>query len=78
MAMGSGSFKALDRDRSDTAAILYFGGTTSTPEQVTAYCRELMDVASADGGFIFSSGAGMQGSKPENVRAMMKAAKQPV
>ena len=49
---------------------------TGTPEQVTAYCRELMEIASSDGGFIFSSGAGMQGSRPENVRAMMNAAKQ--
>jgi long-chain acyl-CoA synthetase len=32
MEMGSGSFKALDRDRADTAAILYTGGTTGTPK----------------------------------------------
>ena len=32
MEMGSGSFKALDRDRTDTAAILYTGGTTGTPK----------------------------------------------
>ncbi len=34
MNMGSGSFKPLDRDRSDTAAILYTGGTTGTPKGV--------------------------------------------
>ncbi|OGP94514.1 MAG: AMP-binding protein [Deltaproteobacteria bacterium RBG_16_54_18] len=34
MAKGSGSFKALDRDRADTAAILYTGGTTGTPKGV--------------------------------------------
>ena len=34
MAMGSGSFKAIDRDRSDTAAILYTGGTTGMPKGV--------------------------------------------
>jgi uroporphyrinogen-III decarboxylase len=33
-----------------------------------------MDVA-ADGGFIFSTGAGMQGSKNENVKAMVDFAK---
>ena len=34
MAMGSGSFKAVDRDRTDTAAVLYTGGTTGTPKGV--------------------------------------------
>jgi long-chain acyl-CoA synthetase len=34
MNMGSGSFRALDRDRADTAAILYTGGTTGTPKGV--------------------------------------------
>ncbi|MGE5841868.1 MAG: class I adenylate-forming enzyme family protein [Deltaproteobacteria bacterium] len=34
MNMGTGSFKALDRDRMDTAAILYTGGTTGTPKGV--------------------------------------------
>ena len=34
LEMGSGSFKALDRDRTDTAAILYTGGTTGMPKGV--------------------------------------------
>ncbi len=34
MAMGTGSFSAVDRDRADTAAILYTGGTTGTPKGV--------------------------------------------
>ena len=34
MEMGSGSFKAIDRDRADTAAILYTGGTTGIPKGV--------------------------------------------
>ncbi len=34
MAMGSGSFKAVDRDRMDTAAVLYTGGTTGIPKGV--------------------------------------------
>jgi long-chain acyl-CoA synthetase len=32
--IGSSSFRAIDRDRSDTAAILYTGGTTGTPKGV--------------------------------------------
>jgi long-chain acyl-CoA synthetase len=34
MDTGSGSFKALDRDRADTATILYTGGTTGIPKGV--------------------------------------------
>jgi len=34
MNMGASSFKTLDRDRTDTAAILYTGGTTGTPKGV--------------------------------------------
>ena len=34
MNMGAGSFKALDRDRTETAAVLYTGGTTGTPKGV--------------------------------------------
>jgi uroporphyrinogen-III decarboxylase len=48
---------------------------TASPDDVTAYCKNLMDVAGKDGGFIFSTGAGMQGAKAENVKAMMDFAK---
>ena len=34
MKKGSGSFKAIDREQVDTAAILYTGGTTGTPKGV--------------------------------------------
>ncbi len=34
LEMGSGSFTAVKRDRSDTAAILYTGGTTGVPKGV--------------------------------------------
>lgn len=49
---------------------------TGTPRQVRDYCLNLMEVAGTNGGFIFSSGAGIQGSKAENVKAMMEAAKE--
>jgi uroporphyrinogen-III decarboxylase len=48
---------------------------TATPDEVKAYCKELIDVAGKDGGFIFSTGAGMQGAKTENVRAMIEFSK---
>jgi hypothetical protein len=44
---------------------------TANPEEVKDYCRNLIDTAGRDGGFILSTGAGMQGSKPENVKAMI-------
>ncbi len=34
MKMGTAAFRAVDRDRSDTAVILYTGGTTGTPKGV--------------------------------------------
>jgi hypothetical protein len=49
---------------------------TGTPDEVRVYCRELIDVAGRDGGFILSSGAGLQGSKPENVKAMIDFSKE--
>jgi hypothetical protein len=49
---------------------------TGTPDEVKTYCKELIDVAGADGGFILSTGAGMQGSKASNVKAMMDFAKE--
>jgi uroporphyrinogen-III decarboxylase len=49
---------------------------TATTNKVEAYCKNLMDVAGRDGGFIFSTGAGMQGAKAENVKAMIDFAKQ--
>lgn len=48
---------------------------TASPDDVKAYCKNLMDVAGRDGGFIFSTGAGMQGAKTENVKAMIDFAK---
>ena len=49
---------------------------TGTPNQVESYCKDLIEVAAPGGGFIFSSGAGMQGSKPENVKAMITSVRE--
>ena len=48
---------------------------TASPDDVKAYCKNLVDVAGKHGGFIFSTGAGMQGAKAENVKAMMDFSK---
>ena len=49
---------------------------TGTTDDVEKYCRTLIDTAGEDGGFILSTGAGMQGSKPANVRAMIDFSKE--
>jgi hypothetical protein len=49
---------------------------TATPDDVKGYCMKLIDVAGREGGFILSSGAGMQGAKAENVKAMIDIGKQ--
>ena len=42
-----------------------------TTDDVKQHCKRLIDTAGRDGGFILATGAGMQGSKPENVKAMI-------
>ncbi len=49
---------------------------TGTPDDVKQHCRSLIDTADKDGGFILSSGAGIQGSKPANVKAMIDFSKE--
>ncbi len=46
-----------------------------TPDSIKQYCRGLIDMAGKDGGYIFSTGAGMESSNPENVKAMIDFAK---
>jgi hypothetical protein len=48
---------------------------TGTPDDVTHYCKKLIDTAGKDGGFILSTGAGMQGARPQNVKAMIDFSK---
>jgi uroporphyrinogen-III decarboxylase len=48
--------------------------TLGTPEQVTAYCKKIIQVIGEGGGFILSSGCSTPyDSKIENVRAMVRA-----
>lgn len=49
---------------------------SATSDEIKAYCRELIDTAGRDGGYIFSTGAGMENAKPENVKTMINFAKQ--
>jgi hypothetical protein len=46
-----------------------------TPDDVKEYCRKLIDTAGKDGGFILATGAGIQGSKPANVKARIDFSK---
>ena len=48
---------------------LLVGGT---PDQVRAYCKNLIDTVGKDGGYIMSAAALMDGAKPENVKAMFE------
>ncbi|MBI2847869.1 MAG: uroporphyrinogen decarboxylase [Chloroflexi bacterium] len=49
---------------------------TGTPEEVDAYCKDLIKVAGKGGGYIIATGVGIgRGAKAENVRAMINAVK---
>ncbi|MBN2240930.1 MAG: hypothetical protein JW712_14265 [Dehalococcoidales bacterium] len=50
--------------------------TTGTPEEVKDYCKELIDVCAPGGGFILAGGAMVARANPENLIAMMDAAKE--
>jgi uroporphyrinogen-III decarboxylase len=43
---------------------------TGTPEQVKAYCKDLIDVAGKNGGYIMSFGTSMDQAKPDTIKAM--------
>ena len=49
---------------------------TGTADNVRIHCKRLIESMGRDGGFIFSTGAGMQGAKKENVKVMIETAKQ--
>jgi hypothetical protein len=47
-----------------------------TPEQVKAYCRDLIDVAGKGGGYIMSFGTAMDEGKAETIHAMVDVTKE--
>jgi len=49
--------------------------TAGTPDEVDAYCKELIEVVGKDGGFILANGCGVDHAKAENKRAMIEAGK---
>ena len=48
----------------------------SKPEEVTDYCKKLIDGVGRDGGFVLSNGAFFDEAVPANVMAMVEAAKE--
>jgi hypothetical protein len=48
----------------------------STPEEVTAHCRNLIEKIGVGGGYILDLGAGPEKAKAENVHALINAAKE--
>ncbi len=50
--------------------------STGTPQAVKEYCRKLIETCAPGGGYILSAGASVEKAPPENLRAMMEAAKE--
>jgi hypothetical protein len=50
--------------------------TASEPSEVTAYCRDLIEIVGAGGGYILDLGAGPASGRAENLHAMIRAAKE--
>jgi uroporphyrinogen-III decarboxylase len=49
---------------------------TGSPKEVKEYCRKLIEVCAPGGGFILTGGAHVDQGNPDNLRAMMEAAKE--
>lgn len=49
---------------------------TGTPQEVKEYCRRLIEVCGPGGGYILAGGANIDTGNPENLRAMMEAARE--
>jgi uroporphyrinogen-III decarboxylase len=47
---------------------------TGTPDDVSAYCKQVIETAGKGGGYIMATGAGVgRGANPENVRALINS-----
>ncbi|MBN2034858.1 MAG: hypothetical protein JW836_16450 [Deltaproteobacteria bacterium] len=49
---------------------------TRTPEEVKAYCKNLIDVAAKGGGFILSTGTAIDEGKADTLHAMIDFTKE--
>ena len=49
---------------------------TGTAQEVKKYCRDLIETCAPGGGYILSGGASATEARPENLRAMMEAARE--
>ena len=54
-------------------ASLFYAGT---PAGMKDYCKKLIETAGKGGGFILSSGAGIDEARPENLQAVIEAVKE--
>ena len=49
---------------------------TGSPQDVKNYCRNLIEIAGRDGGYILAGGSGINKCNPDNFHAVMEAAKE--
>jgi uroporphyrinogen-III decarboxylase len=49
---------------------------TGTPQQVKEHCRKLIEICGKGGGYVLAGGASVDEGDPENMRAVMAAAKE--
>jgi uroporphyrinogen-III decarboxylase len=49
---------------------------TGAPQEVKEHCRRLIEVCAPGGGYILTGGAAMDRGNPDNLRAVMEAAKE--
>jgi uroporphyrinogen-III decarboxylase len=47
-----------------------------TPDEIRGRCKEVIDYAGRDGGFIMDTSTTLDNARPENVRAMVEFTKQ--